>query len=239
MVRGDAFERLSKIGFLARLPRATAQLILETATQVQYPAGSYLFLGGDRTHVCLVVSGLLRYYLMSEHGREITIRYLGAGGLAGSIVRGESGVTTGLQVIEPAMLLYLDVDRVTELAGRDGQLAMALLEEATERLRQSYLALVGSAFGTVRSRVARDLMQRHVSGGTGASGRVLVTQQDLADATGSVREVVARALAELREDGIIATDRRGISILDFAGLKAASNAGDARLDDLRKQLPAG
>ena len=46
-----------------------------------------------------------------------------------------------------------------------------------------------------------------------------VTQQSLADATGSVREVVARALRELRREGAIATADDGLTILDPDALK--------------------
>jgi CRP-like cAMP-binding protein len=40
-----------------------------------------------------------------------------------------------------------------------------------------------------------------------------VNQQALADAVGSVREVVVRTLRELREEGTIRTSRDGIRIL--------------------------
>ena len=43
---------------------------------------------------------------------------------------------------------------------------------------------------------------------------VLVSQSDLADAVGSVREVVVRALSELRECGVVRTHRCHIEILD-------------------------
>jgi len=41
-----------------------------------------------------------------------------------------------------------------------------------------------------------------------------ITQQQLADAVGSVREVVARTLRELRMDGLISVGRARITILD-------------------------
>jgi CRP-like cAMP-binding protein len=39
-----------------------------------------------------------------------------------------------------------------------------------------------------------------------------VTQQELADAVGTVREVVARTLRELRRDGVVNTGRAGVAI---------------------------
>jgi CRP/FNR family transcriptional regulator len=47
-----------------------------------------------------------------------------------------------------------------------------------------------------------------------------VSQQELADATGSVREVVARALRDLRAAGIVATTADSVVILDPARLYA-------------------
>jgi len=42
----------------------------------------------------------------------------------------------------------------------------------------------------------------------------------LADLAGSVREVVARALRELRDADIVRVDRSGITVLDAAALAA-------------------
>ena len=66
-----------------------------------------------------------------------------------------------------------------------------------------------------------------MAGGRDQRGLVLpVTQQALADATGSVREVVARAVRELRRRGAIATQSDGIKILDPDALAAESVRGE-------------
>ena len=56
------------------------------------------------------------------------------------------------------------------------------------------------------------------------AGRLVarVSQQELADAAGSVREVVARALRDLRAAGIVATAADSVVILDPARLYAES-----------------
>jgi CRP/FNR family transcriptional regulator, cyclic AMP receptor protein len=84
----------------------------------------------------------------------------------------------------------------------------------------------GSAFATVRQRVARHLLDlaserlpepasEHRSG----SGLVVrVSQRELADAVGTTREVVVRVLRELRHEGIVWTGRDQIVIADPARL---------------------
>jgi CRP/FNR family cyclic AMP-dependent transcriptional regulator len=49
-----------------------------------------------------------------------------------------------------------------------------------------------------------------------------VSQQELADAVGSVREVVARVLRDLRVAGVVATSSDSVLILDAARLHSES-----------------
>ena len=54
-----------------------------------------------------------------------------------------------------------------------------------------------------------------------------VTQQELADAAGTVREVVARVLKQLHHAGMTAGSDGGVVILDAARLDAEATAGGA------------
>ena len=71
------------------------------------------------------------------------------------------------------------------------------------------------AFGSVRQRVATHLLDL-ASDRQRPGGRLVarVSQQELADAAGSVREVVARALRDLRAAGMVATAADRVVILD-------------------------
>ena len=52
-----------------------------------------------------------------------------------------------------------------------------------------------------------------------------VKQQELADAVGTSREVVARVLRELRLEGLVATGSDSIHVLDPTGLQAQRWSG--------------
>jgi CRP/FNR family transcriptional regulator len=215
-------------GFLGRLPAEVADEITETAAAVYYPKGTVSFPPSEGAQPAVVLSGLLRYYLSTAAGRQITIRYIGAGDMAGTLTPYGSGLSTAIQAVEPSVLLHLDRPRLDAIARRRPDFAWELLEEMAVRLRFAYSALAATAFTTVRSRVARDLLERaRASGRLHSSHRLQVTQQELADATGSVREVVTRAIGELRREGVIATDPSGISILDPDALAAEVGLGAA------------
>jgi CRP/FNR family transcriptional regulator, cyclic AMP receptor protein len=214
-------------GFLARLSRGLIDELIESAPSIRYPVGG-VTLPHERQVAALVVSGVLRYYLSAADGRQLTIRYVGPGDLVGTLIMDPSDVNTRIEAIQPSLLVHVDVERMQALARRRPELALALTDELTSRLRHAFHALAARAFMSVRSRVASDLMERVKIDGTPHPGpRVEVTQQALADATGSVREVVGRVIGDMRRDGLISTDGAGITILDPDALARLAEAGAA------------
>jgi CRP/FNR family cyclic AMP-dependent transcriptional regulator len=55
---------------------------------------------------------------------------------------------------------------------------------------------------------------------------VHLTQQELAESVGSVREVVARVLAQLRDEGVLSRDTRSIKVNDLARLREIADTID-------------
>jgi CRP/FNR family transcriptional regulator len=95
----------------------------------------------------------------------------------------------------------------------------------TERLYEVLEAFAGSAFGTVRQRVARHLLDLATARESGAMLLAPVSQQGLADAVGTAREVVARTLHDLRLAGLVETERNGIRLLDPDRLSDVAASG--------------
>jgi CRP/FNR family transcriptional regulator len=99
-------------------------------------------------------------------------------------------------------------------------------EELNRRLYESLQQTAVNAFGSVRQRVATHLLDL-ASIQQRPRGRLVarVKQQELADAVGTSREVVARVLRELRLEGLVATGPDSIHVLDPTGLQAQRWAG--------------
>jgi CRP/FNR family cyclic AMP-dependent transcriptional regulator len=200
-------------GFLARLSYELIDELIESSRSASYPAGMILTTPGG-AGLALIVSGALRYYLPAANGRQLTVGYLGPGNVVGTVEK-ESTSLVRIQVIEPTLLRHLQADRVQALINRRPEFRQAMLDEATQALRHSFRVLAASAFTTVRARVARDIIERaSLSGPLRAGTKLIVTQQSLADATGSVREVVSRALQSLSQEGVIATSPASVTVLD-------------------------
>jgi CRP/FNR family transcriptional regulator, cyclic AMP receptor protein len=184
-------------------------------------------IGAGGSHLEVVLTGLIRVEVSSPDGRSLTIRYARPGDLLGaaSLFAQRYAMPGSLYALVESELLELRPDLVRRLAREHVEVANALLDELSERVVAFVGEIPGSAFSTVRQRIARQLLHVATEPGRGRTRVARITQQQLADAVGTVREVVVRELRGLREEGIVATGSRSITILDPDRL--AADVGDA------------
>jgi CRP/FNR family cyclic AMP-dependent transcriptional regulator len=207
--------------FLFWLTAGAVEQLLQDAVPLAIPAGSVLYPEHGQAQVGLVLSGLLRVYMTSAEGRQVTVRYARQGDVLGIAVVVGGPARTSVQALTDAKVLMLNVGTLRDLGRRDAEVAWAFAEELGRRLYDVLEELAGNVFGSVRQRVARHLLDLAARQGPGPLV-VSATQQDIAGAVGSVREVVARVLKELKAEHLIDSTRTGIHIVDAAGLHEAA-----------------
>ena len=222
MVDRDIEDALAR-SFLAKLPAELVGKLREDGERADYPAGTTVYRAGEQTRPALVVRGLMRVYLSSPGGRQVTVRYARPGDVLGIAVLVGGPADTGVQTLEPSSVFRISARTLTAAARQDPRVSWAIAEELNRRLYGVLQQTAVNAFGSVRQRVAVHLLDlasdRQLPEGSLVAN---VSQQELADAAGSVREVVARALRELRVAGIVATAADRVEILDPARLYAES-----------------
>src|SRR5579862_9590422 len=143
--------------FIGRLPADLVVALRRAGQIVEYPTGSVTFRPDDGERAGIVVAGLLRVFLAGPDGRQITLRYARSGDIVGVPIR-DKPVGSGVQTMAPTRLLELDAGQLRGLAEREPRLALALLDEATERLVATCRVLSLRAFGRVSTRVAQDIL---------------------------------------------------------------------------------
>jgi CRP/FNR family cyclic AMP-dependent transcriptional regulator len=215
----DALER----SFLAELPAEVISELRVGGERADYPAGTTVYQPGSEPRAALVVRGLLRVFLASLEGRQVTVRYARPGDVLGVAVLVGGPASTSVQAVEASSLFRISARMLTAAARNDPRVCWAIAEELNRRLYDTLEQTAVNAFGSVRQRVAAHLLdlasaQQHPRGRLVAR----VSQQELADAAGSVREVVARVLRDFRVAGIVATAADSVVILDAARLYAES-----------------
>jgi len=209
--------------FLTELPAEVVGRLRAEGERADYPAGTTVYRAGSYPRAALVVQGLLRVYLASAEGRQVTVRYARPGDVLGIAVLVGGPASVGVQAVEPSGLFRISSRTLTAAARRDPRVSWAIAGELNRRLYDTLEQAAVNAFGSVRQRVAGHLLdlasaQQHPAARLVAH----VSQQELADAVGSVREVVARALRDFRVAGIVATTADSVVILDAARLYAES-----------------
>lgn len=201
---------------LRDLPSNIVSRMATGAVRVTIGAGSTIHGEGESPpHLELVVRGLVRAYVTALDGRTLTIRYCRPGALLGVATMYAMGASRpfAVQALVDSDLLRLRPDLVRRIADHEPRLASALLAETSERVLAFVAELSDNAFASVRDRVARHLLDLASEHQRGAELVANISQQDLADAVGTVREVVVPVLRELRMAGVVRTGRSGIVIL--------------------------
>jgi CRP/FNR family transcriptional regulator len=206
---------LLRQGSWSSVPAGIIESLISRGRIVEFPAGHTVYAEADTEALAIVMLGLLRVYMHAADGRQVTVRYVRAGDLLGvpALIAGPAPVF--VQAVTSGVAFFFDVAQVKRAAFANAPLAWALAEESVHRLYDVLEELAGNTFASVRQRVARHLLDlaasRREAGRTLAA---LVNQQDLANSVGSVREVVARVLADLRAEGLVRTSPGRVEILD-------------------------
>ncbi len=200
-------------GFLSTLPSEVVERLLAEAIRITVPGGALIYRDEERPQVIVVVSGLLRVFLSSADGRQVTVRYARSGDVTGlALVLGGPGPMS-VQAVTGASVLALRVESLRSLIASDPRVARACAEELTRQLYRALEDLSEQAFLPVRQRLIRHLLDL-ASSGEGPHPVVHASQHELGDAVGSVREVVTRTLHQLREEGLIQTGRDEVILLN-------------------------
>jgi CRP/FNR family transcriptional regulator len=213
-------------------PQVTASL-LERAVEVALEPGEIFY---RRTHhaetaLCaVVIDGLLRFYISAQDGRAMTVRYAGRGeliGVLGMAIGAASSSTLGGtsfdgEALQPSRILTLPKPAVVAAARNNAALSWALVREVAIQTMHVQEMIAANVFSPIRQRVARHLI--NLAARQGPDLVVSASHQEIADAIGSVREVVSRALCRFRAEGLVERRGRRLIVPNAARLHAASIA---------------
>jgi CRP/FNR family transcriptional regulator, cyclic AMP receptor protein len=207
--------------FLTTLPSEALDDLLADGSIHEVRSRRLIFGASDPGRVGVILEGLARTYLSSADGRQFTLRYVRPGEILGN-TSGPTAERAPLNAAAVTDCTVFEFDPVT-LAGlvlRDSRVGAALVYEMNLRIADAFAAIAANSLGSMHERVAWHLLD--LAAESPDEGRLIapVTQQQLADHIGTAREVVARALRDLRESGIVATGKGEMEICDPVRLAA-------------------
>lgn len=224
---GDGAARsLAEIPYFVGLPDAVLEEIERKLRHRRYAADEVILLEGDRGDrgLFIVLEGTVKVCKISPEGREQVLRLIGAGRTFNDVPLFDGGANPGTVTALDAMMVgYLPGAAFEALMERHPEIVRNAARVLAGRLRALTVMVEDLAFRGVLSRVARLLLScaqgHHALAEGNHAACVRITQTDVAAMTGSVREVVQRALKTLEAEGAIRLERAQIAVIDTTVLE--------------------
>ncbi len=222
---------LGRLPYFGGLDAATLAGLAADARERHCPAGSLVLAEGDPCQgLSFVVRGRVKAFKLSEDGREQVLRILGPGRSFNDVPVFDGGPNpAGVAALDDSVVGLLPAERVHALLRERPEVATAVIRMIAVRLRAMTEMVEDLALRGVTARVARLLLECSRGAPPLAEGTgdhcAHITQQQLAAMTGTVREVVQRALKALEREGAIELARGRIRVIAPEILEAWSGAG--------------
>jgi CRP-like cAMP-binding protein len=208
---------LARTPYFADLKQPQLAAIAGAVVERRYERGEVVFQEGD---VCkglhVVKSGRVRVYKISPEGREQVLLVAEPGETFNEVAVFDDGPNpASVEALEPAVLLLLPKARLLSIIEAEPEVGRAFMRVFASHLRRLAGLVEGLSFKTVTGRVARVLLdQVACAGGGDLSAPHRLTQREIAAMVGTAREVAARALKVLEQEGAIRIQRGRIVIVD-------------------------
>ena len=211
-------------------------VLLETASRigapVEFAAGERLFMAGDPVAgLHLLLSGAVRIIREGE-GRAVIVHRERAGGLLGEVALFSGGVYPASAIAaERTDALLLPAEALRRELRSSAELAELLLHRLAGRAREVITRLDRLAHQSVLRRLALHLTARSAAARGTPNGpfSLGMTQVELAEELGTVKEVVVRELRALRRLRLIEPAGRGLyTVIDLPGLRTLAGEEPVR-----------
>ena len=192
--------------------------------------GETLFEEGEPCRGLLIIAeGRVEIRQISLRGREQVFHTEGPGAALGEgpLFDG-GGYIASAVALAPTRALFLPRAEVIAVCRHHPAVALAMLKTMARRVRHFAGIVSDLAFRPVTERLARHL-ETAIDGPITPGTRIelSLTQAQLAARLGTVRELVARAFAQLERSGVISRDRSRVTIRAPARLAALARGEDA------------
>jgi len=212
---GQPLDLWQSVPYLKGLPAGVVQALANVANVYRYTANTIIFQEGEPVAgLYLVEEGTVKICRFSKDGREQTLRFMQRGDTFNDVAALDGGPNPATAIAYTDVVLWRitrpDLRYVVE---RNPNLAWALIESISQRARYLVNLVHDLSLRNVKGRLARLLLEQTEAAARGESPPLL-TQEEMANRLGTVREMVGRALRSLSNAGLIEFDRHRLVILD-------------------------
>ena len=211
---------LQAIELFSKLPPNDLEGLAAHAVAKEYAPGDVLFLEGQPCEgLWIIGQGAAKVVKTTPQGRQLVLATQQSPSTVAEVPVFDDGPYPAslIAVHQTVALLILKQDFIRLCHGNPA-LTLRFLRVFGRRLRQLVVLAERVTFGTIRQRLALDLLDRAKLAGASVFP-LHETQEEWATRLGTVREVISRNLSRFQSEGFLRVDRRTVEILDEAALK--------------------
>ncbi len=215
-------ERIFKenFSFWDKLNEFQKNFILSNTVEAKYSKGQNIHgSSGECTGAIFIINGLVRAYMLSEDGKEITLYRLYSGDicmLSASCVLETITFDVQIDSEEDTHALIINAGAFSKVVSENIYAENFALKTATSRFSEVMWAMQQILFMSMDKRLAVFLNDESLRNNTDT---INMTQEQIAKNMGSAREVVSRMLKYFSSEGIVKVSRGGVKIIDRQKLK--------------------
>jgi len=207
--------------FWDKLTSEEKDLMLSNTSILSYGKGTNIHSGeNDCLGLLLVKKGMLRTYMLSENGREITLYRLYEGDiciLSASCILNSITFEVHIDAEEDSEILLVNASAYSEVAKHNIYLDTFSYKLAAERFSDVMWAMQQILFMSFDKRLAIFLTDELSKT---QDDTIHLTHEQIAKYMGSAREVVTRMLKYFSDEGIVELSRGGVRVLDKQKLRS-------------------
>ncbi|MBD3409978.1 MAG: cyclic nucleotide-binding domain-containing protein [Ignavibacteriales bacterium] len=222
---GELNEFAKYVPLFAELPEETIDKIAGVGKRRNFKKDEVVFLEHETgSNLFIIITGKVKVSRESEDGKEVILTIMGESDFFGEMALVD-GLTRSANVIaiEPSELLIIHREDFLDLLYNHPEVAIALLQELTKRLRAADMRIKSLSLKDAEGKVATVLMQLADDSGKIMQGAVVVEklpyQQDLANMAGTSRETISRTLHTFVKKGLIELEGGNLRIPDYEAFK--------------------
>ncbi len=214
---------LRALSFFRNLSEETLDMVFSRMVRREVRAGSILFLKGEKPRgVYLLTQGKVEIFRSTPDGREQVLHTETPVASVAElpVFDGQPYPASG-RTVEDSELFFLSMEDFERLYREHPEISHAVIRLLGQRLRMLVRVVETISLRSIPSRVAKVLLESGEGAGEMRNGhtfRLGKTQTELAKELATSRESVARALGDLRRQGILSTRGQEITVLSVSGL---------------------
>jgi CRP/FNR family transcriptional regulator, cyclic AMP receptor protein len=211
-------------GFASALSDADRSALFARGHRRRYERNTRVFCEGDPSDFVLVIlAGRVKLAVTTEDGDESLLGVRGPGDLVGELAALDSNNRLATAIaIEPLTVQSLTAEEFRAFIAEHPSAALELTLMLIGRLREADRRRAEFGVHDATPRVAHllaELAAEHQPPEHGPTP-VQLSQQEIGELIGASRESVARALSALRDQQLLTTGRRSVTVIDLDGLRS-------------------